>query len=214
MEQQQSRDKIEQARSIEAKSGIADTVDNHRPNQYPTDSNEEANFFFDILPCGYRAPISTSRPPKAPTPTVLSQSQQQPPSARMLAEAKSRASFFSNSNMDVRSYLGWTASNVADASIPRANSSASASTVLFTKSGDSFLYDENVVPQAVIENSTSETHDDDDDDSIGGQTYINPGHRAMNDPFEAREGKTLSWRNVNMTLVRYQQNKDALNSER
>jgi hypothetical protein len=186
------------------KSGIAHAVDNHGQNQFQKNSTEDGDFFFDMLPCGYRAPVSTSRPLPEPTPTVLSQShQQQPPSARMLAEAKSRASFFSNSNVDVRSYFGWTASNVADVSVPRVNSSASASTVLFTKSRDSFTYDENVVPQAVIENSTSETHDD--EDSIGGQTYINPGHRAMNDPFEARDGKTLSWRKVNMTLVRYPQ---------
>lgn len=207
MEQQHSRDKIEQARSTELKSGIAETVLNQQQNYSQNDTAEEENFFFNIIPCGYRAPVSTSRPLPPPTPTVRNQSQQQPPSARVLAEAKSRASFFSNSNMDVRSYLGWTASNVADASIPRVTSSASASTVLYTKSKDSFLYDENVVPQAVIENSTSETNDDYDDDSIDGHTYMNPGHRAMNDPFEARDGKTLSWRNVNMTLVRQPQTK-------
>lgn len=64
-------------------------------------------------------------------------------------------------------------------------------------------------PPLVLPDTSSETEEDDEiDKSIA-------GNYSQTDPFASREGKTLCWRNVDMTLVSLPQRKiviDCLNS--
>jgi hypothetical protein len=58
-------------------------------------------------------------------------------------------------------------------------------------------FDDSKPPPMAIAASTSDT-DDDTDEILDG-----PKERSHTDPFASREGRTLCWRNINMTLVRY-----------
>lgn len=60
------------------------------------------------------------------------------------------------------------------------------------------FFDDSKPPPMTIAVSTSET-DEDDDDNIHNITK----EQLLTDPFAPREGRTLCWRNVNMTLVRF-----------
>jgi hypothetical protein len=55
-------------------------------------------------------------------------------------------------------------------------------------------------PPLVLPDTSSETQEDDEFDKSIDENY------AQTDPFASREGKTLCWRNVTMTLVRLLQN--------
>lgn len=78
--------------------------------------------------------------------------------------------------------------------------SRSESTVSHFCAAESYMYDETAPPPAILANSTSSDTEDDDNSMTEG-TQITKKRHSHTDPFAPREGKTLCWRNVNMTLV-------------
>lgn len=61
-------------------------------------------------------------------------------------------------------------------------------------------HDDTLPPPMIVAASTSATEED--EESIGRQaSCVLPEKRSHTDPFAPRVGKTLSWRNINMTLV-------------
>jgi hypothetical protein len=59
-------------------------------------------------------------------------------------------------------------------------------------------------PPLVLPGTSSETEEEDEMDKSISENY------AQTDPFASREGKTLCWRNVNMTLVSFSQRNRAI----
>ena len=59
------------------------------------------------------------------------------------------------------------------------------------------FFDDTKPPPMALAASTSET-DDDDEEIINASK-----EQLLTDPFAPREGRTLCWRNINMTLVRF-----------
>jgi hypothetical protein len=75
----------------------------------------------------------------------------------------------------------------------------SPSTSIAVSKSESYQ-DEPRPPPMVIAASTSETEEDEETGGVKSSTK-NAGNRSDTDPFAPRIGKTLCWRNVNMTLV-------------